>query len=218
MGQNLARYRYILAEERPNEWPGRVAAFSEACAHYASQLHLSPAELAEIQALALGLRQAVDRHYEAQALASALVTERDQTIAAARSRLSELSRRFHADPDVTEGVLAALELAPKRPRRTVASLQAPHEMNIRVTEQGIAKLSWHRSGNSRGVVFLIESRIGDGEWTQIEACTATRVDIPVTVGVPIQFRVTASRRGERSAPSVPLVLWSSSSASFADAA
>lgn len=116
--------------------------------------------------------------------------------------ISTISAVIYNNPAVTPEMIAALGLQPRATSRAKQTPKTPLELLATPFANGDVKLVWKRGENSYGAVYVIETKIGSGAWTQVFSTTKTRTTLEgFTPGTAVWFRIRATRNG----------LWSSAS-------
>lgn len=114
----------------------------------------------------------------------------------------------YAAPTVTDTDIASLGLAPRSSTRSAVVPQQPLGLVATPNPAGTVFLSWERNGNPYSVQFVIEAKVGTGEW-EIAAMT-TKAKITLENYVPGQeasFRVYAQKNELESSPSNVAVIY-----------
>ena len=142
-----------------------------------------------------------------RALASTL-EDRDGAARALAKVVAQTANAIYANPNVTAGMIAALDLSSRATTRTRITPKTPTDLGTNLLPTGAILLKWTRSGNPQGVVFRIEERAPTGDWTMVEETTATRIVLAgYPLGEPVAFRVVASKSGQIALPTTPVTFY-----------
>lgn len=142
----------------------------------------------------------------------ASMQERDALLRSLVESLAEIARSVYANPAVTPAMVAALGLQPRSTARVRIVPKTPTDLLATVTENGAIALKWNRFGNAKGVNFVVEAKVGTGDWAFVGSTTACRLALEgYATGAAVGFRVSASNGGTVSAPSAAATVFPSSS-------
>ena len=145
---------------------------------------------------------------EARALLRQVVTDREGARKLAAEAASGIANMVYANPAVTPGMIASLGLQPRSTSRTKVVPETPLRLTATPQPTGAILLEWDRNGNAPGVNFLVEAKLGAGEWGLAQDTTATRVLLAgFAAGAPVVFRVSASKNKTTSEPTVSVSPW-----------
>jgi hypothetical protein len=200
---------YITEMRKIAELNLALLGFSNTCAANALALGgLTPAQLAEIAAMATNLNASINAYESAKAAEALALENRNIQLAASKATLSKWAKTFRANLAISDALLAQLNLPPHNPQATKTPPATPLDLTASADGQGLVSLRWKRNGNKSGTQFLIETQTTPGgEWTITGATTKVRFSFQAVPGNYVGFRVIAARDDEQSAPSVPVVLW-----------
>ncbi len=116
--------------------------------------------------------------------------------------MSTIIGSIYLNPAVSPEMIAALGLQPRATTRSKQTPKTSEELVATLTGTGEVKLVWKRGENTYGAVYVIESKIGNGVWTQVSTTTKTRI---ILEGFPPStaawFRIRTTRNGLWSSPS-----------------
>ena len=116
--------------------------------------------------------------------------------------ISLIANIVYNNPSVTPAMIAALGLAPRSTTRTMHQPKTPVDLMATPYASGNVLLKWSKGENVYGAVYVVEAKGETGDWEQVWSTTKTRVTlIDYTPGVPMWFRVRATRNGQISTPS-----------------
>jgi len=149
----------------------------------------------------------------ARAAALAATQARDASRRAAAEVLSRLAASLYASPEVSDAMLADAGLSPRDKKRSRQTPRQPANLLATPDIHGNVVLAWEPGGNVYGVTYVLEwRRDGEEAWTFLGTTTRKRVTYPgFPPGVPVWFRVTASRNMEVSLPSYPACIYAPAS-------
>lgn len=84
---------------------------------------------------------------------------------------------------------------------TTSPLMAPTDLVV-IAEGTVNKLKWKKNGNSAGVQYVIEGKIGSADWTLLDVITSTKyAHSGRTLGERAMYRIKARKSNQLSAPS-----------------
>jgi hypothetical protein len=116
--------------------------------------------------------------------------------------ISLIANIVYNNPAVTPAMIAALGLAPRSTTRTLHQPKTPENLLATPYASGNVLLKWSRGENVYGAVYVIEAKGETGDWEQVWSTTKTRVTLTdYTPGVPMWFRIRATRNNQISTPS-----------------
>jgi len=94
------------------------------------------------------------------------------------------------------------------PKPTVKSApKSPTELMALPSVNGTVTLKWKRNGNIPATKFLVEKRIGAGDWMLVDVVTAISLTTPAKVGERASFQVSARNGQGTSEPSNEAVIY-----------
>lgn len=189
--------------------------FVTGCTANATELGLSAGDLTEISGARTLFLAALEAQAQAIAAAKAATAAKEAQKEATRAIVAKWAKAFRADESVTNAVLAAILVAPHATPGSKTPPTIPLDLTGNADGSGNVKLVWKRNGNIQGTTFVIEHRSSPtGIWMLTGTTTKASFTTNWTPGSYVEYRVTASRHGVTSAPSVPEVLWASGTSSF----
>lgn len=189
--------------------------FYNVCSTNAATLGLTPANLTEINNAVTALVNGQSAMSAAKAAYKGSVTVRNAKTDSLRTVVSKWAKMFDANSAISDGLLEELGLPPHDPGQTSVAPIEPTDVTATADTNGKVFLKWKRAGNPTGTVFLVEVQyVAGGPWAQVGGVTVVKFAYQSPqVGTRTAFRVTASRKGQFSSPSVPFVLWDNGEAS-----
>lgn len=190
------------------EYLASLKVFYDAAQLYADTLGLDKPELTELQAQIGQFEKQLQETQAAKNALKATVTEKDAQRDVVRDLVGTFARRWRADENIPNEILAGLRLAPHR-SLPVRSAPAPvTDLVITANGEGELSLRWNRNGNVKGTLFMVETAPnGSGPWVLLDSVTSTKFSILGEPGVPIWFRVRTKRRGLTSVACLPVSIW-----------
>lgn len=190
------------------EYLASLKVFVDAAQLYADTLGLDKPELTELQAQIGQFEKQLQQTQAAKNALKATVTEKDAQRDVVRDLVGTFARRWRADENIPDEILAGLRLAPHR-SSPVRSAPAPvTDLVITANGEGELSLRWNRNGNVKGTLFMVETAPnGSGPWVLLDSVTSTKFSILGEPGVPIWFRVRTKRRGLTSVACLPVSMW-----------
>lgn len=185
-----------------------LASFAQTCTAQATPLGLSPGDITEITNAATNFDTNLLAWQSAKNAASNAVTAKDGQKATSKAVVSKFAKKFRANPAVSDQLLASLMLPPHSTPGQKTAPTTPINLVANGDGNGLVTLKWGRNGNTAATVFEIWYRLSaTGEWAVLGSTTKAKFDYQWTAGTYIGFRVTASRNGQTSPASTPVVLW-----------
>ena len=156
-----------------------------------------------------GLLESLNADVEiARALYRQTVADRENARKGAADAAAQVARTVYANPAVTPGMIVGLGLQPRSTARTRVVPVTPLKLTATPQNTGAVLLEWDRNGNAPGVNFLVEAKLGAGEWALAQDTTATRILLTgFAAGAPVVFRVSASKNKTTSEPSADVSPW-----------
>ena len=199
---------YITNIRADGELNTALAAFASTCAAQATPLGLTPADVTEINNAASGFDADLLAWQSAKNTAADALTNKDAQKAASKAVVSKFAKKFRANLAITDQMLASLMLPPHSTPGTKTPPTTPVDLVANGDGNGFVTLRWGRNGNIRSTVFEVEFRTSStGEWAVLGSTTKASFQHQWTAGTYIGYRITASRNGQTSPASTPVVLW-----------
>lgn len=185
------------------ELVGMVTTFASVAAANASQLSLDPAEITGINTQKTDFTNAVNDQLAAQAASAGAVAAANQEKADTVALLSQYNAEFKANPAVSDELIAQLGLPPRNHGGGSIPVYVPANLSALGCSNGVNALRWEANGNAQGTTYLIECAYdGTQDWEIVDASTVLKYDHEgQTPGRPAEYRVSAKRSSDRSAPS-----------------
>ena len=121
-----------------------------------------------------------------------------------------LVRKIQGVPGVPPELKQSLGINPRTTPRTKTAPITPTNVQVSGDETGLNELTWDGMGNKPGTNFIIEESVtgAAGTYTFVASVTATRYrQEGQTPGKTVWYRVTATRAGKGSAPSIPAAVY-----------
>ena len=148
----------------------------------------------------------------ARAAYRAAVEQRDSSQAATTSAIASIAATIFGNPLVTPTMIAATGLVPRSTSRAKVVPTTPINLVANPQPNGQVNLKWGRNGNKMGVVFRVEAKSASGIWMMVTEATGCKVTLTgYTPGIPVYFRVTASKNGIVSGASNEAIIYGASS-------
>lgn len=144
----------------------------------------------------------------AKAAYETAVAEKAASRAAVEALVRPIAKAIQARAATTDDArrTAGLPIADK-----VRSNNAPITPTLLVAEvvgANGALLTWNSNGNTTGVRYVVEMKVGSGAWAQLDVVTATRLSLTgLAAGTRHDFRVSARRRSVTSEASSVSSIW-----------
>ena len=182
---SLAALIHSKAPVAPNEWG------------------ITSGEISGLVQTSGDLTDKVNALVAARAAEKTAMTARDGSRDSLLYVLNSVAATVYANPNVTDEMLSAIGLAPRRANgsRPVAPT-AVTDLLAKPSVDGNVRLSWKRGANRPSTVFLIQTSPDDATWTTVRAVTSTRETLSgYEAGEGMWFRVVATNRVGEAAPS-----------------
>ncbi|MCE9559195.1 MAG: fibronectin type III domain-containing protein [Armatimonadetes bacterium] len=169
----------------------------------AGTLGLSAAQVAELQAKAVAFESEWHAVAAKKAELASAVSSKNEVREAFETLVRNYAAQWRGTADLDDSLLATLFLAPHTTPRTKSQPTQPMALIATPDAQGTVKLRWQINGNIPRTVYVIEMNLSDGRgWTMVGTTTAKKyTHLGNPVAQPALFRIVATRRGLRSAPS-----------------
>jgi len=121
--------------------------------------------------------------------------------------IAALAKTVYANPAVTDAMIAALGLAPRKSPSKNTPVQ-PLSLTATPNADGTVKLKWNRNGNASTIIFVIETSADGSHWDLVKATNRTSYTaFGFDPGVLAWFRVTATTSTASSAPSTAVAIY-----------
>lgn len=178
--------------------------FANVAGSEASELGLTPGQVAELSALADTFSEAYLESQRYKILARAKVASKEDARQSSeevfRNFAKLISNNFAVSDALKERLGMNAHSAPPSPVKT------PTELIIVCQPTGVNQLRWKPNGNSRTVTYIIESRPRDSrEWTMIGVTSTLKFNHNVLgLGEALLYRVSAKRSKTQSVPCAPV--------------
>lgn len=199
---------YITDIRKQAELADAMTTFAATCAANSAALHLDPADVLAIQAMANSFTSALNAYSDAKAASDSAHAAKDAQYASSRATLSMWAKTFRADLTISDALLEQLNLAPHSTPGTKTPPTTPIDLVANPNGLGVVALKWGRNGNGTGTVFDVQTQsAAGGDWTIAASTTKAKFSYQAVSGQYIAFRVSASRNGLTSTPTLPIVLW-----------
>ncbi|HMS55910.1 MAG TPA: fibronectin type III domain-containing protein [Fimbriimonadaceae bacterium] len=132
------------------------------------------------------------------------------------SQMGQIAAAIYNNPAVTPAMIAELGLVPRDTKPTKAVPRVPQNFFVVPSADGSVALRWNRSGNSKRVTFVVETRRADGDWSVLTITNKTKVkSTGFPPGEEAWFRVYATVNDRTSPPSASSTIYPSGSQSLA---
>lgn len=116
--------------------------------------------------------------------------------------MSTIIGSIYLNPAVSPEMIAALGLQPRATTRPKQTPKTPQNLLASAYANGDVKLTWKAGENTYGAVYVVETKVGAGDWTQVSTTTKTRMTLGgYAPGTVTWFRVRAARNDLLSGPS-----------------
>lgn len=139
--------------------------------------------------------------YESAVKAKALAREAVTTL------FSTLLTQSVNTPTVTDANLALININARQPR-TVRPLRQPLSLVVAPRATGLIEATWKRNQNSAATVFVLQQLSSENEWETVWQGTRIRAVLEgYAPGVPVTFRVVATKSDEFSEPSATYTIY-----------
>lgn len=198
----------IVADGQLN---GALTNFASVCEANAAPLGLTGPMVAEIEDAAVNFSAELTASTAAKAAQAAAVQAKNTQKAASKAIVSKYAKIFRANNTVSDELLAQLMLPPHSTPGSESSPTTPLNLVASANGDGVTNLRWNRNGNIQGTTFQIEKRTSPtGGWSIHDTTTRRTFVTLSTPGEYVAYRVRATRNGQSSAASTPVVLWDGS--------
>ena len=135
------------------------------------------------------------QHILQQGIAKAWTTNKNVQLKQSQDVFRTYVAKIQITPTVGDGLREQLGITVKKSPTKRIPLP-PANVDARILSSGqIAEIRWKSGGNVYPTIYVVEQRIGSGEWTQAELSTRRRAQVPITSPEPMTFRVYAQRDG-----------------------
>lgn len=182
--------------------------FSAVCAANSVALGLNPAGLTEIAGAATGFTTNLNSWVGARSAANLAKDNKDAQKKASKIIVSKWAKTFRANPAVPDALLDQLDLPRHKTPGTKTPPTTPLDLVATPDVQALVGLRWKRNGNNGTTQFVVEAQTApDGDWSIVGTTLKVRFSHQAELGMYVAYRVTATRDGLDSQPTVPVVLW-----------
>lgn len=180
--------------------------FSTQCAKFDAELNLDTAELAQISSAASGFQTSMANVVETRTAAKGAVSTKVATRRSSQALARAFAREFKAIPGISPDILNQLGIVAPTSSSPVTTVTA---VSVTGCDDGVNSIIWNRNGNTRNTVFLVEYKVaGTSNWLLATGTTKTSFKhINQEPGVTVFYRITSTRAGISSAPSVPVAAY-----------
>ncbi len=139
----------------------------------------------------------------AKAASNVAVAAKDQARNDLEGLVRPLIRQIQENPVVTDELRSQAGIPIRDTVRTTSAPVAPSDLVATADAAGTNLLRWNGAGNSSGIQFVVEAKIGTSpDFNIIDVVTATSYrHTGRTAGVPVLYRVLARRGSQTSNPS-----------------
>lgn len=179
--------------------------FANVAGSEASELGLTPEQVAELSALAETFSEAYLESQRYKIIARAKISNKDDARQSSeevfRNFAKMIANNFAVSDTLKERLGMNAHSAPPSPVKT------PDQLIVVCQPTGINQLKWKPNGNSRTVTYIIEARpMSSGNWTMI-GITSTIKFSHLATGwrEPLYYRVSAKRSRSQSSPCTPVL-------------
>ena len=176
--------------------------FVAQCELNATVLGLSPAALSVISDEFNDYGSIYASANSAKEVLKGLTTEKIKNRQKMSATVRSYAKLWKANPAIPRTVIGALGIQTSSTSGPVVTVTG---LDVVGCDDGVNKLSWNRSSNSPGTMFIVEYRLdGVTNWTFAGAVTKTSfAHDEQTPGVTVWYRIIATRAGVNSAPCAP---------------
>jgi len=185
----------------------KIQIFKTGFAANASALGFDTADVDEVLAAATSFNTALIASTTAREAAKGAVVTKDAAKQSATTIARTYAQRVKTNPLATPAILSSMGITPGV--TPSGPLVPPNDLTAAPKSDGSCFLKWKRNGNSRGTVYVLESKIGAfGAWVWQANVTGLRyTDFGAIAGQQKSYRVRAQRAGATSAPSSAVVIY-----------
>lgn len=179
--------------------------FANVAGSEASELGLTPAQVAELSALAATFSEAYLESQRYKILARAKVANKEHARHSSEEVFRNFAKLISNNFAVSDGLKVRLGMnanpAPPSP------VQTPDQLIVVCQPNGINQLKWKPNGNSRTVTYIIEScPSGSRDWRMVGITSTLKFKHKVhEFGEALYYRVSAKRSKTQSVPCAPVV-------------
>ena len=148
----------------------------------------------------------------AKALYRSAVETKNAAHAATISAIADIAGEVYATETLSSAQIAATGLAvhddgpsPSYPQEVTDVVATPYA-------NATVKLQWNRGTNPPGTTFIIEKSTDNVNWTLVQLATRSKATLSnFAPGVPMWFRITASKNEVNATPSFPVAIYGATS-------
>lgn len=180
--------------------------FATTCAKYEDDLGLNTQSLAIITGASTAFNNGMTGIETARAISKAATTTKNEAKTSASVMARSYAREFKANPAIPANILSELQIVTNSNVTPVTTVTGVDVMGC---DDGVNKLTWNRTGNAPTTSFIIEYKFaGNGPWILAGVVTKAKFNhTNQTPGTTVFYRITSSRAGVNSTPSVPVVAY-----------
>ncbi|MBV6457312.1 MAG: hypothetical protein HONBIEJF_00420 [Fimbriimonadaceae bacterium] len=161
---------------------------------------LSPTDLTAINTAVTGFDGAMTNLTAKETAYRAAVEQKRINRAALLNIVREYAAKFYANTAVDDAEISAIGLVPRDTDRGPINPQTPLDFIGEPRVDGTVRFQWKRNGNTYGVNFVLEQRVGDGAWDTVTITRKSTVTLEgYTPGTTVTFRVFA-QNGDNMSP------------------
>jgi len=200
---------YITDIRKQSDLSVALQAFAATCTANALALGgLTAPQLAEINLMATNLASTLTAEANAKAAFDLAHANKAAQYTASKTTLGKWAKTFRANPAISDSLLDQLNLPHHKTPGTKTPPSTPLDLVATPDVQALVALRWKRNGNKTNTQFVVEAQTApDGEWSIVGTTLKVRFSHQAELGMYIAYRVTATRDGLDSQPTVPVVLW-----------
>ena len=185
-----------------------IANFNTTASAQMASLGLTAADITALNGVQTNLNTSIAGVTTAKASLKAAAQTETVATKSLNNTVRGIVRRIQSNPAVTSTQKAQLGINPRTNIRTKTPPTTPTELVGEGFSTGVNSLKWKRNGNIAGTVFLIEAQTGTGNFSAVGSTLTTKFEHKgQTPGAKIAYRVTASRGGLLSVPSLAVTLY-----------
>jgi hypothetical protein len=164
---------------------------------------LVAADTLSLRAALTQLSNALGASNVAKNNATTAVAAKDARRAEFEGLLRPIVQRVQVNPNVTDAQRTAAALPIRDTVRTVSAPIAPRDLVAVSDGSGVNSLKWNANGNSSGVEYVVEAKVGPAlDFSTVDVTRATSYrHSGRTVGQLVNYRVRARRGAALSEPS-----------------
>jgi hypothetical protein len=176
-----------------------LTTFVSQCEANADALGLDTKSLEQIVEQAEIYHESVRQSVSTRMIWKGINAQKEKDRKAMEATVRTYARLWKADPAIPSQVVGGLGIITNT---TSGPVQTVRKLTIQGLSNGTNELTWDRSGNAPGTIFVIESRFAESDgWDFVAA--VTRTNYPHQGQIPGQtqfYRIRSTRAGKTSAP------------------